>query len=99
MGALIFETPSWSAICACMGSILYVGVFSSAVAFTLQIIAQRDGDPTLVSIILSLESFFGAAAGAILLHEAMPGRELFGCVLMLSATILSQLPEKTEAKG
>jgi len=96
LGAFILENPSLHAIWACMGSILYVGIFSSAVAFTLQIVAQKDGDPTLVSIILSLESFFGAVAGAVLLHEAMSGREMFGCALMMGATILSQIPERTK---
>lgn len=77
--------------------ILYVGVFSSGVAYTLQIIAQTGTNPTVVSILLSLESVFGVLSGALLLHERMSGREGLGCLLMFSAVILSQLPEKRAA--
>ena len=82
----------------CLGSLLYVGVFSSAVAFTLQIIAQKDANPTVVSILLSLESLFGAISGALILNESMSAKEIIGCVLMLAATILAQLPEKNEIR-
>ncbi|MBR2483878.1 MAG: DMT family transporter [Oscillospiraceae bacterium] len=74
--------------------ILYVGIFSSGVAYTLQIIAQTGTNPAVVSILLSLESVFGVISGAIVLHERMSGRELLGCGLMFAAVILSQLPEK-----
>ena len=76
--------------------ILYVGIFSSGVAYTLQIIAQTGTNPAVVSILLSLESVFGVISGAIVLHERMSGRELFGCGLMFAAVILSQLPEKVK---
>lgn len=92
--ALLFETIDLGAIAACAGSILYVGVLSSAVGYTLQIIAQKDGDPTVVSLLLSLESFFAVVCGALILHERMSAREYLGCALMLTAVILSQLPEK-----
>lgn len=98
-GALIFESPEMSAISACAGSILYVGVMSSAVAFSLQTIAQKDTDPTIVSILLSLEAFFGAIAGALFLKETMSSREIVGCALMLTATVISQLPEKVKASS
>lgn len=68
---------------------------SSGVGYTLQILAQKDGDPMVVSLILSLESFFAVVSGAIFLHERMSLREYFGCALMLTAVILSQLPEKS----
>ena len=74
--------------------ILYVGVFSSGVAYTLQIIAQTGTNPAVVSLLLSLESVFGVISGALILHERMSGRELFGCALMFAAVILSQLPER-----
>ena len=74
--------------------ILYVGVFSSGIAYTLQIIAQTGTNPAVVSLLLSLESVFGVISGALILHERMSGRELFGCALMFSAVILSQLPER-----
>ena len=56
---------------------------------------RHDGDPTVVSLLLSLESFFAVVCGAIILHERMSGREYLGCALMLTAVLLSQLPEKT----
>lgn len=94
IGALLFEHPNWENIWMCMGSLLYVGVFSSAVGFTLQIIAQKDSNPTVVSILLSLESLFGAISGAVILHESMSAKEVIGCVLMLVAVMLTQIPER-----
>ena len=90
--AVFFERPSLDGIIASLGSILYVGIFSSGVAYTLQILAQKGSDPTVVSLLLSLESVFGALAGAIILHEVMSGREYLGCVLMLCAVMLAQIP-------
>lgn len=74
--------------------ILYVGILSSGVGYTFQILAQREGDPTVVSLLLSLESFFAVVTGALFLHERLTGREYLGCVLMLCAVVLAQLPEK-----
>ena len=94
---VLTEQPSWEAIRICMWSILYVGVFSSGVAYTLQILAQKDSNPTVVSLLLSLESVFATLAGALILHDRMSGREYFGCLLMLCAVVLAQLPEKKKA--
>ena len=88
-----------SEIIACLPYVLYVGTFSSGVAYTLQIVAQKDGDPTIVSLLLSLESFFAVICGAIILHETLRGREYLGCALMLAAVILSQIPEKEHKVG
>lgn len=98
---LIFEHPTWADITPCIGSILYVGVFSSGVAYTLQILAQKDSNPTIVALLLSLEGVFGAVSGAIFLHETMTGKELVGCVLMLIAVVLAQIefPSKKKAKS
>lgn len=93
-GMLLTETPSLEAILTCLGPILYVGLFSSGVAYTLQILAQKDSNPTVVSLLLSLESVFATLAGAIILHDQMSGKEYFGCVLMLAAVVLAQLPDK-----
>ncbi|MBQ0038490.1 MAG: DMT family transporter [Clostridiales bacterium] len=98
IGMLIFEHPSLSAILTCVGPILYVGIFSSGVAYTLQILAQKDGNPTVVCLLLSMESVFSTLSGAIILHEVLSGREYFGCVLMLTAVILSQIPFPTRRK-
>ena len=93
--ALFFDTISFQVLLDCIWPLLYVGVFSCGVGYTLQIIAQKDGDPTVVSLLLSLESFFAVVCGAIVLHERISLREYFGCALMLAAVILSQLPEKS----
>lgn len=70
--------------------ILYAGVLSSGVAYTLQIVAQKDTDPTVASLILCLESVFAVLAGALVLHQIPTGRELAGCVLMFVAIVLAQ---------
>lgn len=92
VGMLAAEQPSWEALQACVWPILYVGVFSSGVAYTLQILAQRDSNPTVVSLLLSLEAVFAVLAGALLLGDRMSGREYFGCGLMLTAVVLAQIP-------
>ena len=76
--------------------LLYAGVLSSAVAYTLQIVAQKDADPTVASLILSLESVFAAICGAIILGEALSMREAAGCAIMFIAIIIAQLPSKEE---
>ena len=78
----------------CVGPILYLGIFSSGVAYTLQILAQKDSNPTVVSLLLSLESVFAALGGWWLLGERMKSYELLGCGLVFAAVILSQLPSK-----
>jgi len=92
LGSLLWEAPTLTGILQCMGPILYVGVFSSGVAYTLQILAQKDANPTVVSILLSLESVFSVLAGAVILKQMLSPRELFGCALMFAAVILAQLP-------
>lgn len=92
IGALFFETIEWAAVLRCLGPILYVGIFSSGVAYTLQILAQKDADPTVVSLLLSLESVFSVLAGAVILHERLSGREYLGCIFMFIAVVLAQLP-------
>ena len=94
IGMLAAETPSVEALKMCVGPILYLGIFSSGVAYTLQILAQKDSNPTVVSLLLSLESVFAVLAGAVILHDRMSGKEYLGCVLMLIAVVLAQLPGK-----
>ncbi len=96
---IFFSHPNWDAILSCALPILYVGVFSSGVAYTLQILAQKDSNPTVVTILLSMESVFAVISGAIILHQSMTGREYIGCVLMFIAVVLAQipLPSKKEA--
>lgn len=94
MGTLLLEAPTWAGLQAAMGQIVYVGVFSSGVAYTLQILAQKGSNPTVISLLLSLESVFATVSSALILHDRLSGKEYFGCVLMLAAVVLAQLPEK-----
>lgn len=94
LGMLLTEHPNLAGIQSCAGSILYVGIFSSGVAYTLQILAQKNSNPTIISLLLSLESVFATVTGALILGDQMSGKEYLGCVLMLTAVILAQLPEK-----
>lgn len=86
------EPPSLEAIRLSALPLLYTGIFSSGIAYTLQIAAQRRIQPTVLSLTLSLESVFSAIFGALILHERLTPRELCGCFLMLAAVVLSQLP-------
>ena len=89
------EQTTMEAVKTCLPYILYTGIFSSGIAYTLQIIAQKDGEATVVSLLLSLESVFAVVSGAIFLHERMSAQEYLGCALMLAAVLLAQLPEKS----
>lgn len=97
IGAMLTETVSVEALLPCLGPILYVGIFSSGVAYTLQILAQKDSNPTVISLLLSLESVFATLAGAVILHDRMSGKEYFGCAVMLCAVVLAQLPDRKKA--
>ena len=89
---LFTEEPSISAILAAWKPILYAGVLSCGVAYTLQIIGQRNFNPTIASLLLSLESVFSVLAGWLLLGEKLSSREASGCVLIFFAILLAQLP-------
>lgn len=89
---LFVETPSLENIMAAAMPILYAGVLSSGVAYTLQIVGQKDMNPTVASLILCLESVVSALAGWLILHEEPTARELLGCVLMFVAIVLAQVP-------
>ena len=95
--ALIFERPDFSSLIAAWAPILYAGMLSSGVGYTLQIVAQKNYDPTVASLIMSLESVFSVLAGWVILGQALSPRELFGCTLMFGAIILVQLPERKKA--
>ena len=88
------ETPQIAAIIKSWGPILYAGVLSSGVAYTLQIVGQKNVNPAIASLILSLESCFSVLAGWIILGQRLSGREAMGCVLMFAAIILAQLPDR-----
>lgn len=94
----IFEKPEIGAILSCWAPLLYLGIFSGAAGYTLQILGQRDTDPSVASLIMSLESVFAAIAGAIFLGESFTVKELTGCVLVFGATIASQIHFKRNVK-
>jgi drug/metabolite transporter (DMT)-like permease len=90
--AFTLEAPTWAKVASAAVPIAYCGVLSGGVGFTLQIVAQRFTDPTVASLLMSLESVFAAIAGALVLGERMRPRELVGCAVMFVAIVLVQLP-------
>ena len=77
---------------AALISLLYAGILSSGAGYTLQVVGQKGINPTIASLLMSLESVFSVLGGWIILHERMNGRELFGCALIFAAVILAQIP-------
>ena len=75
-------------------AICYAGILSSGIAYTLQILGQTDVNPTLASLVMSLESVFSALSGWLVLHESMSGREFAGCALMFGSILLAQVEIK-----
>lgn len=90
----LLEKPEIGALLAGWKPLLYAGVLSCGVAYTLQIIGQKNVNPAVASLLLSLESCFSVLAGWAVLGESLSVRESIGCVLMFAAIILAQLPEK-----
>lgn len=95
--ALLWESPSASALFSARWNVLYAGALSSGVAYTLQIVGQKHTEPAVASLIMSLESVFAALFGWLILHEALSFRELAGCALVFAAVILAQLPAEEHA--
>ncbi len=95
--ALVREQPSLPAIADAKIPILYAGIFSCGVAYTLQIMGQKTVKPTVASLILSGESIVSVLAGWILLHQVLSLRELFGCVLLFAAIVLAQVDVPAKA--
>lgn len=93
---LIFESPDIKAILSCWLPILYAGVLSCGIGYTLQIVAQKYAEPTVASLLMSLESVFAVISAAIILQETMSLRELSGCAIIFAAVIIAQLPSKEE---
>ena len=94
----IFEKPVLSEILSCWFPIFYAGVMSGGVAYTLQIVAQKNTDPTVASILMSMESLIALLAG-IAFGETPSARKLIGCAFMMAAIILAQLPDKKGDKN
>ena len=89
---LIYETPSFTAIWDAKITILYAGILSSGVAYTLQILAQSRTSPTIAPLIMSMESVFAVLFGWLILKENLNLREMFGCAIVFLAVVLAQLP-------
>lgn len=95
---LIFEKPFWSAISSAWAPILYAGIMSCGVGYTLQVVAQKNVEPTVASLIMSLESVFSVLAGWVLLGQILSAKELVGCALVFAAIILAQIPREMFAR-
>ena len=98
VGAFIFESPSIPAIKSAAIPILYCGLASGGIGYTLQIVAQKITDPTIASLLMSMEAVFAVIAGALMLKERMSTRELLGCIIMFIAIIIVQIPVKKAEK-
>lgn len=97
--ALIFEKlPEPSAVLSVMPAILFLGILSSGIGYTLQILGQKGADPTVASMIMSLESVFGVIGTALFMHKFLEPREYIGCGIMLLAILLAQLDLETLKK-
>lgn len=92
------ETPTIGNILDAKWAILYAGVLSSGVAYTLQVVAQKNVNPTVASLILCLESVVAVLAGWVILGQSLSTREIWGCILMFVAIVLAQLPIPTKKK-
>lgn len=90
---LIFEHPTVEGILEAAPALLYSGVMSCGIAYTLQVIGQKHASPVVASLLMCLESVFAAIAGWVLLHETLSGREIAGCAVMFAAIVVSQVFE------
>ncbi len=91
---LILEKPDMGNILSCIPSLLYSGIMSCGIAYTLQVVGQKYAEPTSAAIIMSFESVFAAISGWIILSEVMNISQIAGCALMFAAIVLVQLPER-----
>ena len=92
---ILTEHPTLAGLWAARIPLLYAGVLSCGAAYTLQVVGQRQVNPALASLIMSMESVISVLAGWLLLHQRLSGRELTGCAVMFAAIILAQLPERS----
>ena len=95
----IFEQPNIADIKTAAPSLLYSGIMSCGIAYTFQILGQRNASPVVASLLMCLESVFAVITAAIFLHETMLPREMAGCVIMFGAIILSQVSETLASKN
>ena len=98
VAAFSFEDPTWSGVHGALWPILYAGLLSTGVAYTLQVVAQRQAPPAHAAIILSLEAVFAVLGGMMMLGESLAPRGLAGCALMLTGMILSQIQPRSRRR-
>lgn len=91
---LLWETPDLESILRCWLPIAYAGILSAGAGYTLQILGQKHTEPTVASLLMSLESVFSVLFGWLLLRQALSGAELIGCCLVFGGVVLAQLPGK-----
>lgn len=96
---IIFETPDLQSFIDCRVPILYAGILTCGIAYTLQILGQKNTPPAVASLILCLESVFAVLGGCIILHETLSVKEIFGCIFMIIAVVISQIQVKYFNKG
>lgn len=95
---LLEPLPDSQSVMAAWKPLLYAGVMSSGVAYTLQVVAQKNVHPVIASLLMSLESVFAALSGWLLLHEKLSPKEVFGCAIIFAAVILAQIPFPSKTK-
>lgn len=98
IATILFESPTWEAVNVCWGPLLYAGVLSSGIAFTLQMAGQKHVEPSTASLLMSLESVFAVLSGWIVLGDVLNLWESIGCVLIFIAIMLSQIPDNKKSK-
>lgn len=94
VGMLLFESPDWHDVLRAWLPLVYTGVLSGGIGYTLQIFAQKRMPPAAASIVMSLEAVFSALAGWLILNERLSTPELLGCTLVFLSVLLSQIPER-----
>jgi drug/metabolite transporter (DMT)-like permease len=92
----ILENPQWIDIKKGAVPILYTAIIEVAVAYTLQIIGQKYTPPVIATVIMSLQAVFSGISGAIILGEKMSSREIIGCVCILAAVVIAQVPDRNK---
>lgn len=94
----IFNKPEWESIKKAALPILYSGIMSCGIAYTLQIVGQKYCEATIASLLMCMESVFATLSAAIIIHERLAGREIFGCVVMFAAILISQISDIIKAR-
>ena len=98
ISTFLFEAPTWEAVNSCWGPLLYAGILSSGIAFTLQMAGQKHVEPSTASLLMSLESVFAVLSGWLVLGDTLSMWESIGCILIFIAIMLSQLPDNKKSK-